>query len=332
MQQQPLAPASEDLSVSVVLRTYTDKRWDLLVKAIESIRAQIVPAQEIVLVVDHNQSLFERAQAVLPDVRVVENTEPQGSAGAWNSGVAAAQCDIVAFTDDDAIAAPDWIMQLLRGYTSPDIAGVGGTIEPLWLEGRPAWFPAEFNWVVGCTYRGMPEQDAPIRNLIGCNMSFRRSVLNAVGPFQQGIGHVAGKPVGGDETELCIRLRQRLPHLILLQRPSARVQHQIPASRTTWRYFRSRCALEGYSKALVTHYVGAQQGLASERAYTMRTLPAGVLRGAGDALRGDIGGLGRAGAILVGLGTTTASYATSWIINRWQRRRLTTKASAIHTL
>ncbi len=311
-------------TISVVLRTYTDQRWDLLLRAIDSIRAQTVPVDQIVLVVDHNPELYAHACATLPDLHVVENTEPQGSAGAWNSGVAAAWGTLIAFTDDDAIADPDWIGQLVQGYTSPMIAGVGGTIEPLWETGRPAWFPPEFDWVVGCTYRGMPEHDAPIRNLIGCNMSFRRSVLQAVGPFREGIGHVAGKPVGGDETELCIRMRQQFPQLILMQRPAARVQHHVPASRATWAYFRARCALEGYSKAIVTRYVGAQQGLSSERGYTLTTLPQGVLRGCGDALRGDLHGLARAGAIIVGLGITASSYARTRIratFTTWRRQR-----------
>ncbi|NJL06197.1 MAG: glycosyltransferase family 2 protein [Chloroflexaceae bacterium] len=313
-------------TVSVVLRTYTAQRWPLLLQAVDTIRAQTHPVDQIVLVVDHNPELYARACATLPDVHVVENSEPQGSAGAWNSGVAAAWGSIIAFTDDDALADPDWIEQLLRGYTQPTIVGVGGTIEPLWVQGRPAWFPAEFDWVVGCTYRGMPEHDAPIRNLIGCNMSFRGEVLRAVGAFREGIGHVAGKPVGGDETELCIRLRQQFPHYTLLQRPAARVRHHVPASRATWAYFRARCALEGYSKAVVTRYVGAQHGLSSERSYTFKTLPRGVLRGCRDALRGDLSGVRRAAAIISGLGITSGSYArtrisaamTAW----WQHRHL----------
>lgn len=308
-------------TVSVVLRTYTAQRWELLLRAIDAVRNQSVPVTQIVLVVDHNPDLLAQACATLPDVHVVENHEPQGSAGAWNSGVAAATGAIVAFTDDDAIPDPDWIEQLLHGYTSDQIAGVGGTIEPLWEGGRPAWFPSEFDWVVGCTYRGMPTHDAPIRNLIGCNMSFRRSILEAVGPFRAGIGHVAGKPVGGDETELSIRIRQQFPHLTLLQRPAARVRHHVPAKRATWHYFRARCALEGYSKAIVTRYVGVQRGLASEWSYTLKTLPLGVLNGCTDAVRGDLSGLARAGAILFGLGTTTYSYVTSRFNDWWQQRR-----------
>jgi cellulose synthase/poly-beta-1,6-N-acetylglucosamine synthase-like glycosyltransferase len=112
--------------------------------------------------------------------------------------------------DEDATAAPDWLERLTHGYDSDEVLGVGGTIDPLWLTGRPAWFPAEFDWVVGCTYRGLPETANRVRNLIGCNMSFRREVFQQVGGFRSGIGRIGLRPVGCEETELCIRLNQHI--------------------------------------------------------------------------------------------------------------------------
>jgi hypothetical protein len=87
------------------------------------------------------------------------------------------------------------------------------------------------------------------------------------------------------------------------------VHHRVPAQRATWRYFRSRCYSEGLSKAQVSDRVGAGEGLATERGYATRTLPAGVVRGLADAItRRRPGGLGRAVAIVLGLGITGAGY------------------------
>ena len=58
----------------------------------------------------------------------------------------------------------------------------------------------------------------------------------------------------------------------------------------------------------MTQFVGAQDGLSSERAYTLRTLPAGVLRRVGAALRGQADGLGRAAAIAGGFTLTALGY------------------------
>src|SRR5205085_69247 len=84
---------------------------------------------------------------------------------------------------------------LLPAYANLEVIGVGGTVEPLWLHGRPPWFPPEFDWVVGCTYCGMPEVAGPVRNLIGCNMSFRREVFEGVGGFRSGIGRIGTYPL-----------------------------------------------------------------------------------------------------------------------------------------
>ncbi len=295
--------------ISVVICAHTEERWEQLVCAVESLQSQSIAPCEILVVIDHNPALADRAYRRLPSVRVIENEQQRGISGARNSGIAIARGAIIAFLDDDAIAAPDWLEQLLAGYSSPNVLGVGGAIEPHWQGVRPRWFPAEFDWVVGCTYLGMPREAAPVRNLIGCNMSFRREVFARIGGFSDQIGRVGARPSGCDETELCIRLGQRLPHALLLYTPRARVQHHVPAARARWAYFSARCLLEGRSKALVARLVGAGAGSATERVYTLRTLPRSVARGLFDTLvRCDPSGLARAGAITLGLAITTAGY------------------------
>lgn len=296
------------LDLSVIICAYTEERWPDLVAAVDSLGRQSLPPREVVVVIDHNPALLARARAAFPSAVVLANSQHPGLSGARNCGVAATHGAIVAFLDDDAVALPDWAAQLLAGYADPQVVGVGGAIEPLWQHRRPGWFPTEFDWVVGCTYRGAPTNTALVRNLIGANMSFRREVFAAVGQFRSAIGRVGAHPVGCEETELCIRIRQHWPERILLHRPEARVLHRVPAARGRWRYFRARCYGEGISKALVRQFVGARDGLSSERAYTLRTLPRGVARGLADTLGGDPHGLLRAGAIVAGLAITTAGF------------------------
>ena len=315
--------------VSGVICAYTEARWDGLFAAVESVQRQSEPPREIVVAIDHNPALLERVRAHIPGVIVVENREPRGLSGARNSGLAVAQGEVIAFLDEDAVAAPDWLAQLSAGYENPLVLGVGGAIEPMWLGGRPNWFPEEFNWVVGCTYRGMPQTTAPVRNLIGCNMSFRREVFEAIGGFRNGIGRVGTRPLGCEETEFCIRANQHWPQNLLLYQPWAQVYHRVPTSRARWGYFLSRCYAEGLSKALVSQLVGAGDGLASERTYTLRTLPQGVVRGAVDTfLRRDPTGLARAGAIIAGLAFATAGYlmgtVSEWfaVVGQWMREKM----------
>jgi len=295
--------------ISVVICAYTEDRWNDLVAAVESVRRQTLPAREILVVVDYNPDLLKKVQEQISGVVAVENREARGVSGARNSGIALARGRIIAFLDDDAIAAPDWLLVLTEGFTNPQVTATGGAVTPLWLNKAPAWFPEEFYWVVGCTYRGMPRSATAVRNLVGANMSFRREVFDCLDGFRNDIGRVGTRPIGCEDTELCIRMHQRRPQSIILYQPQACVSQWVPGTRASWRYFCSRCYSEGLSKAAITRYVGLQDGLASERSYTLRTLPEGVVRGLTDALlRRDPTGFARAGAIVVGLAATTAGY------------------------
>jgi glycosyltransferase involved in cell wall biosynthesis len=303
--------------VSVVICAYTEARWDDLLAAIASVHEQRdrVPL-EIIVVIDHNPALLERMRAIATDVRLTENVEARGLSGARNSGVLLATGDIVAFIDDDAMADPGWLEALVSAYDDPLVAGAGGAIRPLWEMRRPAWWPPEFDWVVGCTYRGMPQRRAIVRNVIGCNMSFRRELLQDLGGFAHGIGRIGTRPLGAEETEISIRLGRRWPDRRIVYEPRAAVDHRVPAGRSTFRYFRSRCYAEGLSKAVVSKLVGTSHALATERGYAVRTLGGGVLRELGRAIRGDRAGLARASAIVVGLAVTTAGYVVGAVSAR----------------
>ncbi|MEV0532428.1 glycosyltransferase family 2 protein [Kitasatospora sp. NPDC050463] len=290
-------------SLTVIVCTYTLDRWDDLRAAIGSVLAQRRPADEIVLVVDHCPELVARAAAELTGVRIVENRERQGLSGARNTGTDTAHGDVVAFLDDDAVADPDWTERLLAGYRDPRVLGVGGLVRPAWETGRPRWFPPEFYWVVGCSYRGLPERPAPVRNFIGANMSFRRSEILAAGGFRTDLGRVGTRPLGCEETELCLRLADRRPGALLYYEPAAAVRHHVPGGRATWSYFRSRCYAEGLSKATVARHAGRRRALASERGYLRSTVPSALVRALSPG-----GVLTEALALVAGVGSTVLGY------------------------
>ena len=313
-------------STCVVVCTYSEGRWDSLSTVIEALQTQTLTPTEIIIIVDHNPKLYERVRQQWPHLRVIENTYWRGAGGARNSSFAAASADIVAYLDDDAVPAPAWLEALCACYERPEIVGVGGAIEPNWSGGTPQWFPEEFHWVVGCTYLGMPSQLAPVRNLIGANMSFRRDTLLHSGYFRKDLGRVDTLPVGCEETEYCIRIHQQQPNAVLLYQPAAKVRHYVPVSRSQLRYFCSRCYFEGRSKARVSRIVGAQDGLDTERSYLL-TLARGVLRGLKDTVRGDVYGVMRSGAIFLGLAITTVGYVNGIVLDyvrRYQPAEATT--------
>ena len=308
-------------TISVLICAYTAERLPRIAEAVDSLAAQTVPAHEIVLAIDHAPELAAECGRRWPQLRIVANREQQGLSGARNSGGAECEGEVVAFLDDDAVAAPDWLERLGDAYLDPAVLGVGGAIHPAWAEGRPAWFPPEFDWVVGCTHSGMPRERATVRNLVGANMSFRRTVLEQVGGFRHELGRIGTIPSGCEETDLCIRIGQRWPDGQILYDPLAAVDHFVPQARGTREYFRSRCRGEGRSKAVLAGLVGSDSGLEAERSYVRRTLPLGFLRGLGDALRGDPAGAARASMLLVGLFSTTRGYLSATPQRRQLSRR-----------
>ncbi|MGW4648387.1 glycosyltransferase [Kitasatospora sp. NPDC004289] len=293
-------------TLTVVICSYTMARWPDLVAAVRSVQRQHHPAEELLLVVDHCPELAVRAAGVLAGVRVVPNHERAGLSGARNTGTALAHGEVVAFLDDDATADPDWTERLLAGYRDERVLGVGGLVRPHWESGRPSWFPPEFDWVVGCSYLGMPEQGGCVRNFIGANMSFRRAELLAAGGFRPDLGRVGSRPLGCEETELCIRLTARHPGAVLRYEPTAGVSHRVPEGRTNWSYFRARCFAEGLSKAAVARHTGRRPALASERRYLYAAVPRGMAR----ALSREGGGPRELAALALGVVVTVTGYTT----------------------
>lgn len=323
MTEMPGHVAAED--VSVVVCTYDSNRRPLLERSLEALRHQVQPPGAVIVVVDHNPQLLCALRADHPQLTVVSNDGQRGLSGARNSGVALVGTRVAAFLDDDAVPEPDWVARLARAYEPADgcpVLGVGGAIIPYWAGGRPSWFPAEFDWVVGCTYSGARTDPGPIRNMLGANMSFRAEELHRIGGFREGIGRIGTVPLGCEETETCIRMTRRFPGGQIRFEPAARVHHHVPAQRATWRYLLRRCWAEGLSKAHVAALAGASSALADERGYAARALPRAVARALRDAVAGvRAAPLGRAAALVVGLAVTTAGFVTGQMAvnKRWAR-------------
>jgi GT2 family glycosyltransferase len=305
-------------SFSVVICSYSMDRWDDLHAAVRSVDAQTLRAAQTIVVTDYAETLLEQAGDAFPEAQVVPNREDRGLSGARNTGVAQATGNVIVFLDDDALAAPDWLERLAVHYATPGVLGVGGAVRPNWPGRRPPWLPLEFDWTVGCSYRGLPESASSVRNLIGANMSFRREVFELIGGFTNGLGRVGGRPMGCEETELAIRLRQACPGAALVYEPEAVVSHRVTPQRTTLRYFISRCWSEGLSKAMVASSVGTKDALESERKHVGRVLPAALRRSLGP---GRTEPPARAAAVLAGLGAAAAGFAVGRVAGLGKQRQ-----------
>lgn len=314
-------------TVSVIIPTYTKDRWDWLHECVASVQAQTVPAMEIIVVVDHNPELLEEITREFPAVIAVPNIGGRGVSGARNSGVKASRGEIVAFLDDDSIATPDWLTTLLRHIMSPGVVGVGCYSDGLWETPCPSWFPGEFSWTIGVSYSGLPQAPTAVRNVWTSAMLVKRSAFELVDGFREDFGKIGNRSLPED-TDLCLRIAAVTENSVWMWDPAKVMQHRVPDGRATFGYLMSRCFLQGWGKAAMAHMDGFDESTAIERYYAARTLPAGVGRGVADAVRGDISGLGRSGAIIAAFSVAVSGYAWYLVEGLFQRKaRAASKSS-----
>jgi GT2 family glycosyltransferase len=297
-------------TISVVICAHDERRWDDIVESVLSVERQTYPALETMVVVDHNRPLFERLKERFPQVTLLENEGPRGAASSKNTGSMIATGDVIAFLDDDAVAADDWLEEIANAHRSdPAILGIGGWTEPDWERRQPAWFPIEYGWVVGASYRGLPVGGGEVRNVTGGNMSVDRRAFVEAGGFNTGFGKV-GTRSEPEDTEMCIRIGNLNPDRHWFHWPRARISHKVPLERESFRYFLTRCRHEGLGKGALTAIAGGRRGLSSERSYALRILSTGVAIRIGKGLRSrDSSPFAQAVVLVVGLAVTTAGFA-----------------------
>ncbi|QCC52321.1 glucosyl-dolichyl phosphate glucuronosyltransferase [Halapricum salinum] len=251
------------MRVSVVLCTHSLDRYDDLLDAADSVRAQTYENVELVLVSDGNDEVTERFEwdfGADGDTVVTELPENRGLLEARNHGADAATGDVVAFLDDDAIADPDWVAELVEAYEHRGAIAAGGKMVPEWVAGKPGFLPEEFYWLIGVTHRGFgPDGDVEkageVRNTNGSNISFDREVFLELGGFDTDIGGRKGDAnLQGGETELCARLQKEYGQGVWYN-PRAVVAHKVFEYRTDVRWLLDRAFWQGYSKRAMETFV-----------------------------------------------------------------------------
>jgi glycosyltransferase involved in cell wall biosynthesis len=225
------------MRLTVALCTYN--RADFLRQTLAGLARQNFPRDQFeVLVIDNNSRdhtaavVAEFANSV-PAPRHVLETQ-QGLDYARNRAISEARGDLIIFGDDDILVAPDWLTQMLAPFATANaehIGAVGGEVIPVFPDGLPPWVA---EWHAPLAFRTdagpLPARHSPM----GANLAIPRAVFARVGLFHTALDRAAGNYFSGGDSEMVRRIRAA--GLEIWFAPRAAVRHQMPASRTTFRY------------------------------------------------------------------------------------------------
>lgn len=256
--------------VSIVVCTCSPDNYPNLTAAVDSLLEQNYREKEILIVVDGNPDLYRRVEYSYgrqANIRSFLLPQNSGVSAARNAGIRAARGEIIAFIDDDAVAARDWLEQLLNTYREFGALAAGGKILPAWIRRAPDFLPEELYWLVGATHDGFAaDKVMEIRNVFGPNMSFKSEVFRSIGLFNPHFGFSGKSKMQAEEPELAIRMQLKYGKGVLYN-PRAIVHHKIPPAKTKAGILLKRAFFQGYSKAVLNRQFASAGAMASEKSY-----------------------------------------------------------------
>jgi O-antigen biosynthesis protein len=181
--------------VSVIVCSYNGAKT--LERCLESLRRIEYPDYEVILVDDGSKDDTEEIASRNRWITYLRQ-ENSGLSMARNVGARAATGEVLAYTDSDCMADPQWLYFMVGTLLSGAYAGVGGpNVSP----------PAE-NWIQACVAAapGGPNHvlltDQIAEHIPGCNMAFYKWAFERVGGFDPEYRKA------GDDVDFCWRLQQ----------------------------------------------------------------------------------------------------------------------------
>jgi len=241
--------------ISVIICTYN--RNDYIMKALNSLARQTLPASQYEIVIVNNNStdntdalchVFLKKHTQLNAFYFIETQ--QGLSYARNRGIAESSGDILVFMDDDAQADDHYLQEIQHFFeTTSDATACGGRIYPDFESKRPEWMsrfllPLTSTIDMGDKIRLFKGTQYPI----GANMAFRKEVFQLHGLFNPDLGRKGDNLDGSEEKDIFLKIKKDRKKIYYL--PSAIVKHQVPDKRLTFDFFKRQAIGAGKSERI----------------------------------------------------------------------------------
>lgn len=239
------------MRISVVVPTYNRSRF--LARTIISLTEQTSRPMEIIVVdnasTDDTGAVVRQLASAVKRLRYL--VEPQlGVSRARNRGAGEASADVVAFLDDDSVAASYWLEALDAAMLgSPGAAAVAGPIGLRWTGPAPSWIKGLEGWYGQFDLGEERKKIVYPRYPFGSNLAFRREAFLSVGGFPLELGPRGGRRIANEEDGLFRRVAER--GWSVVYEPEALVYHWVHPERLSRRYLLKRAFTQGTSEVLV---------------------------------------------------------------------------------
>jgi len=242
--------------VSVIVCTYNRAR--LLSLCLQSLENQKISKDlfEVLIVynisADNTPEIVTRYSEQNKNFRSILETE-RGLCSARNRGWRESRGEFIAFIDDDAVAEPDWLSEILSTFGSvrPVPDACGGRVELLWESPRPVWMPDSFLAPLGKFDYGDAGFfiDGVRGYLSGSNVAFKRELSETVGFFDLSLSRKGDILLSNDEIDFFQRMYHK--NLITYYNPGIRVKHHVTRDRVAKEWHLNRSYWQGRSSALM---------------------------------------------------------------------------------
>ncbi|MCX6212090.1 MAG: glycosyltransferase [Bacteroidetes bacterium] len=187
---------------------------------------------------DNTAEVFAHWRAAHPHGAFIYLTESkQGASFARNTGAAKANGDWLCFMDDDAVATPDYVKNIIIHIAAkPKAVGFGGRIIPKYVPAEPKWMSYYVSSLVGnFDYAPTACAFAPGKYPLESNMIVKKDIYEQIGGFNTNLPGVVGTlRIGGEGKELFYKILS-LGHTIYYD-PSICVYHVVEVKKLTSEY------------------------------------------------------------------------------------------------
>ena len=181
--------------VSIVISTLN--RAESLRRTLLSLRQLDYPKFEVIVVVGPSTDDTDAVVAEFGDGLKVGRTDEPNLSASRNIGIRLSSGELVAFIDDDSVPDPWWLSDIVPAFRDREVAAAGGPVYD--FDGASLFSRYSLVDIHGDTmiWTDGPNPSralaAPFSKLvaypIGTNALFRRSVLVALGGFDEELGH-----------------------------------------------------------------------------------------------------------------------------------------------